>query len=297
MKKFAKIIRNVLRINKNFRLATSAAALSYHVTMTFFPLVICLYTLLGNNQESFEPVVDFLSRFFAADTVALLEDFLTYVAENNSPAMMVAGLVVLVTSASSSFRTLQSSIGMMQGGRRYKGIAYYFFSGIYSLLFLATMYFAILVMFTGKNFLEFVNKYLPVVNITGSWNELRYILLSAIFLVTIWGMFGASKREDDNYSTFFGSLFSTVALIVACRIFSFFIAKSANYSIVYGSLASIVLLMVWLYYCCLVICYGAALNIAIRDLNAELETEMIKRAKEEREQRRKDNDHIIFPRE
>ena len=30
----------------------SAAALSYYLTMSVFPLIICLYTLLGSSQDS-----------------------------------------------------------------------------------------------------------------------------------------------------------------------------------------------------------------------------------------------------
>ena len=51
----------------------------------------------------------------AEETVSYIRDFLGYVAANNSTAMMIAGLTVLVTSASAAIRSMQFTIGDAQG--------------------------------------------------------------------------------------------------------------------------------------------------------------------------------------
>ncbi len=65
--------------------------MSYFFTMTVFPVIICLYTLLGNNFELAMRVLDFLGRFVADETASFLQGFIEYVADNYSIAMMVAG--------------------------------------------------------------------------------------------------------------------------------------------------------------------------------------------------------------
>lgn len=264
--KLMRFLRNFATIYTEKHLARASAALSYYLTMTFFPLVICLYTLLGNSYDKAMRVLRFAENIMAADTVSFLEDFLYYVASNNSTAMMMAAILVLLTSASAAIRSLQGTIGDLQGGQRFVGALGYLFSVVFSLLFLAALYFAILVMLTGHSVIERLNQLLPFVDIRQSWEYVRFLVLAGIDYVIIWGIYEVSKRSWDSYQTFPGALFSTVAMVGASIAFSVFISASSKYPLVYGSLASVILLMLWLHTCCMVIYCGAAINIVIREL-------------------------------
>ena len=159
----------------------------------------------------------------------------------------------------------------MQGGVKFKVVMYFAFSIVFSLVLLAAIYFAVLVMLTGRQFIKFINELLPFIDISGSWNWMRFIVMGGIFFVLIWGVYEAAKRNIDDYSTFPGTLITTVVLVVFTLVFSEFIGRSARYPLVYGSLASLILLMLWLYSCCIVIYSGAAINIALRDTRYEIE--------------------------
>ena len=156
----------------------------------------------------------------------------------------------------------------MQGGQRFQGLFGFLFSIVFSLLFLAALYFAVLVMLTGHTVIDKINELLPFIDVSNSWNWLRFIVLFGIFFVIIWGVYEISKRSSDNYHTFGGAILSTVASVVVCVVFSIFISASAKYPLVYGSLASVILLMFWLYTCCLMIYCGAVFNITIRNIKS-----------------------------
>ena len=235
------------------------------MTMTFFPLIICLYSLLGKNYLRIMEALKFVSQFISADTTHMLRNFMSHVALAGSNAMLIAGLTVLLTSASAGVRSMQSTIGELQGGERYQGVAGFLFSLVFSLVFIAAIYFAILVLFTGRDVLELLNGWLPFVDIGGSWQWIRFLLLAGIIFAIVWAVFAVSKRRSDRYRTFPGAALTTVGMVVMSYIFSAFIAVSTRYSLVYGSLASLILLMFWLYLCCQIIYLGAALNIALRD--------------------------------
>ena len=265
LKKILRVLRGTAQIYYEKQIPRSAAALSYYLTMSFFPLIICLYTLLGSNYGKMLQVLDFLDQFLSVETTRYIQSFLDYVAKNRSPAMLVAGLTILLTSASAAVRALQLTIGEMQGGRRFQGVRDFLFSLVFSLAFMAAMYFAILVMLTGREFLEFVDSFLPFLNVSSSWRWLRFLVLGGIEFVILWGVYEVSLRREQPYHTFPGALLSTVGIVVMSWIFSVFIAASGRYPLVYGSLTSLVLLMFWLFLCCQVIYLGAALNVAIRD--------------------------------
>ncbi|MDO4361009.1 MAG: YihY/virulence factor BrkB family protein [Eubacteriales bacterium] len=265
-------VKNFIRIYTDTQVTIASAALSYYFTMTFFPLIICLYTMLGNSYDQAMRIVQFLKSFASEEAIDLISDFLVYVASNNSPAMMVAGLAVLVTSASAASRSIQTTIGRMQGGVKFKAFMYFAFSILFSLVFLAAIYFAMLVMLTGRQFITTVNKLLPFIDISHSWNWMRFLVMGGIFFVLVWGVYETAKRNCDEYSTFPGTVVTTVALVAESLLFSVFIGRSAKYPLVYGSLASLILLMLWLYSCCLIIYVGAAVNIALRDTRQQTES-------------------------
>lgn len=270
--KIVRFVKNFIRIYTDTQVTIASAALSYYFTMTFFPLIICLYTMLGNSYDQAMRIVQFLKSFASEEAIDLISDFLVYVASNNSPAMMVAGLAVLVTSASAASRSIQTTIGRMQGGVKFKAFMYFAFSILFSLVFLAAIYFAMLVMLTGRQFITTVNKLLPFIDISHSWNWMRFLVMGGIFFVLVWGVYETAKRNCDEYSTFPGTVITTVALVAESLLFSVFIGRSAKYPLVYGSLASLILLMLWLYSCCLIIYVGAAVNIALRDTRQQTES-------------------------
>ena len=255
---------NIYRENK---LTTASAALSYYLTMTVFPLLICLYTMLGNSYETVIKIVRLARGIFAPDTMGLIEEFLNYVSVNNSTNMMLAGLLVLLSYASAAVRSLMGTIYAMQGGHRFSGLKQLIFSICFSLVFLAAIYFSVLVIISGREFISFINRALPFIDINGGWIFVRFLVLAGIFFCVVWGIYEAPKRQKDEYSTLPGALSASVAMLAVSLVFSLIINQSANYPLVYGSLASIILLMLWLYSSCIVICCGAAVNIVLRDMS------------------------------
>ena len=272
MKKLIYLIKRVIHYYNVKQIPLASAALCYYMMMTVFPLIICLYTLLGQNYEQAVRILEFLEGFLSADTLGTVRSFLTYVANNHSTAMAVAGLTVMVTSASAAVRSMQVTIGRMQGGLRYTGITGFLFSVLYSVVFLAATWFAILVMFSSRKILNLIRQWLPLIEVDAgwldvNWHEIKYLLLALIMFLLLWGIYRFARKKGVRYYTWPGAIFATFGVVAMSLIFSGFIAVSARYSLVYGSLASVILLMYWIYLICQVIYIGAAFNVSLRDLN------------------------------
>ena len=259
------------------RVTTSAAGLSYYFTMTLFPLIICVYTLLGNNYELSVRVLSFLQPVLPERSFELISSFMDYVSDNYSIAMMVLALSVILITASAGIRSLESAIGQMQGKRRYDGFFFFFFSVILSLALLFTLYFGIVVMFMGEAILSRVSVYLPFLQIDNIWTDLRYPLLFVLGFLMIMLLFTVCKSREDHYSVIPGALLATLMLVGVSALFSRFINASVKYPLVYSSLASLVLIMFWLYCCSLSVYCGSVMNIALRDGKAEKQAEKEKR--------------------
>ena len=265
------LIKRIVHYYNVKQIPLASAALCYYMMMTVFPLIICLYTLLGQNYDQAIRILEFMEGLLSADTLDTVRSFLAYVANNHSMAMAIAGLTVMLTSASAAVRSMQVTIGRMQGGLRYSGITGFLFSVLYSVVFLAATWFAILVMFSSRKILKLIREWLPLAMIDVNWvdvnwHEIKYLLLALIMLLLLWGIYRFARKKGIRYYTWPGAIFATFGIVAMSLIFSGFIAVSARYSLVYGSLASVILLMYWIYLICQVIYIGAALNVSLRDL-------------------------------
>ncbi len=266
VKKLIYLIKRVIHYYNVKQIPLASAALCYYMMMTVFPLIICLYTLLGQNYDQALRILEFAEDFLSSDTLDTIRSFLAYVEDNHSLAMAIAGLTVMITSASAAVRSMLVTIGRMQGGLRYTGITGFVFSVLYSVVFLAATWFAIIVMFSSRNILNLIRRWLPIVEVDVNWHEVKYWMLAIIMFLILWGMYRFSREKGNRYFTWPGAIFATFGIVAMSLIFSGFIAVSARYSLVYGSLASVILLMYWIYLICQVIYIGAAINVSLRDL-------------------------------
>lgn len=247
------------------RVTRGAAALAYYLTMTIFPLLICLYSMLGSQYRQAMQILGVVQNFIAEDTFTTLEDFLAYVASSNSTAMLIAALLVLITSASAAFRSFEMTVGDIQGQMRFRGVGGFIISLLFSVVFLAAVYLSILIMLTGSWFLSFVDKWLPFVNISKSWTWVRFLILFGVVFLMIYFFYYVTVPKNRPYQVTKGALTATVAMVVVSIVFSVFISASAKYPLVYGSIASIILLMLWLYLASYVLIMGEVINIVLRD--------------------------------
>ena len=261
-----RFVNELIKIYTHHRIPRAAAALSYYLTMTFFPLIVVLYTLFGRSYATALRVLDYFDEFLTADAAEMIRNYLYHVARSGGKPILIASVTLLITSSSAAVRVLRDTIGEMQGGQRYPGWADFLISFLLALVLLLAMYFSIAVMFTGHDFLALLRQHFPDIAIGITWSRIRYLLLAAIVLLLLWGAYTVSR--STKYRTWPGALLSTAALVVMSWIFSAFIAASAHYSLVYGSLASLILLMFWLFLNCQMIFLGAVLNVALRDFRA-----------------------------
>ncbi len=262
-----RILRRVARLYMEKQVPRSAAALSYYLTMSLFPLTICLYSLLGSSYGKMLQILELADRFLRPETTQFIKSFLAYIATNPNPALLISGLIVLLSSASAAVRILQSGLREIRGETMPKrGLQNWLMSFLLTLTFVAVLYFGVLVMLTGQDFLELVERIFPVLSISSAWTWIRFPVLGCLVFLTVWGVFRMSgRRRHLKRHTAPGALAATLGIVLMSWIFAGFIAISSRYSLVYGSLASVILLMFWLFLCSQMIFLGTAVNQAIQE--------------------------------
>ena len=258
-----RLLAGVYGIYIESRIPIAAAGLAFFLTLTFFPLLICLQTMLGSMFPSSEELRSMLTMLLPADTVATIQDYLRYAAANRSDTMLAMALTVVASSSAAAFRVMDRVMGGMRGGRRFPGTAGLVFSFCFSLLFLAAIYLSVILIGTGRWFLDYADRHIFFMNISDSWRWWRFVLLFLLLFMLLCGVYRITALRSRSCRLLPGAVFGSAALVAVSAVFSVFIGASAKYPLVYGSLAGVIVIMLWLYACGVILFLGCALNVAL----------------------------------
>ena len=243
----------------------AAAGLTYFLTLSFFPMLICLYNMLGTMFPAIAEIRDMFGNFLPRDAAEVILEFLRYVSENSDLTMLIMAVGVLITSASAAFRCVDNVSAEMRGIARYNGFFGVLFSIFFSLMFMVALYLAALLIVTGKWFLALLDRHIMFINISDSWSWMRFVLLFLLMFVMLSLIYRltAPQRRVKQVRVLPGAIAASLAMLAVGIAFSHGIGVSVRYPIVYGSLASLILMMFWLYVCCIILFAGNAINIVL----------------------------------
>ena len=250
----------------SFHVSRASAGLSYFLMLTAFPLLICLYNMLGSLFPSAEAVGELLRGLLPEGTLETIQEFLGYVSVNTGGRMLPVAIAAMATSCAAGFRIIDSLMfEMRRVGRKRRGGSF-LFSFLFSVLFLAALYLAAIMMVTGGWFISLADRYIDFINISRNWEWLRFVMLFLLLFVMVMGIYRITAPTGRRIVLMPGALTAAVTLVGVSIIFSWFIGMSVKYPLVYGSLASVMIMLLWLYICGNVVFLGNIVNIVLEEM-------------------------------
>ena len=252
-----------------YGVARSAAALSYFLVLTLFPLLMCANFLIGSLHLDLEQILAGLSQFLPAAALSTILDYLNYAAATQSSTLLLACLFTILMCASAGLRTLLQTMDDLFAAPCRDGFRRLLLSFILSALFLPTMYLSVVVVLTGDWFFHMLEELLPrqllelipLSLLSNLWRWTRYLLLFCFVLLLVAAVYrlGIPKERVSRRGLWGFSAVTALAMVGSSAVFSWFIGMSSRYALVYGSLASLIILLVWLYFCGNILLLGAVL--------------------------------------
>jgi len=262
--RFIVYVRELIEIYVKNHVSRSAAELSYFLTLSVFPTLICLHAMLVKFLPGISLTMDELNGLIPSETLEIITDYLRYVSTHSSRALITAGVIGMATTSAAAFRSIHSIMGEIQGVSRFRGLFALVFSFVFSLLFMAAIYFAVIVMATGDWLISFIGRVFPTLAGLALWSVLKFPLMLIIFVLIIYGLYRITAPSDIRGTFFQGAVSAAVILVLVSVVFSWFISMSTRYPLIYGSLASIIIFMLWIYFCGQILIMGNALNVVLR---------------------------------
>lgn len=266
MTKLLYVLKGTVNLYIEKHVSRAAAALSYFLMLSIFPMLICLYEMLGNLFPTAEAIRSYASGLLPEETLDTIVEYLGYVTRNNSTTMLVMAIIAMATTSAAAYRTLDNIMGEIRGKKRFNGPFAIVFSFLFSLIFLAVIYFSVIVIISGNWLMNYLRSHIRILSGTMSWDWLRFILLFLLLFVIIMGLYRITAPKRRNVRLFTGAIAASACLVAVSILFSYFIGMSVKYPLVYGSLASVMILLFWLYICGNIVIAGNVINVVLERL-------------------------------
>ena len=259
------VARRLVGLYFGKRVSRGAASMSFFLLLTVFPLLICLNGMLGSLFPTTERFEALARGLLPQQTLSAVSDYLRYIGRNSGRGMLTAGIALMCSSTAAAFRATLGVMADLRGRPRFKPLQSLPLSFLLSLVFLAVMYFAALVVLLGERLLTELALHFAFIDPDSLWPALRYPLLFLLVFLTLWGLYRVTSPPRSRCGLAWGALAAAAGIEALSAVFSAFIGMSARYALVYGSLTSLVMLMLWLYFCCTLVILGGALNIILQN--------------------------------
>ncbi|MGA7670764.1 MAG: YihY/virulence factor BrkB family protein [Nitrolancea sp.] len=253
-----------------------AAAVTYYVIFSMFPLLIFLVAVFGlivHDPDSQTRLVNEIMRQIpqALKFRSEVQDIISGVASTQNGLVGLVGVAGLVWTASGMFGALRRALNNAFDVESSRSFVRGRSMDILSVLAVLVGTLLSVVLSTALGVFRAISDDLfhgVLVNI--GWGAL-YLLLP---LAVSWSVFFATYRWVPNHSLsrrdlWFGALLAAVGFELAKAGFGLYLTKFAHYSEVYGTLGGVVAFMFFIYLVSNVVIFGAELSSELAKDNRE----------------------------
>lgn len=276
-------VKGIIEITEKYislKLSRSAAALSYFLIITLFPMLISAQWILSALGEDIIAFLEGYSALIPSDVLVIIEEYLLY-AKNPSKSLLIIGIGTAIYTGAAAFRTFSGTVRDIFDSRGGNETARYIFSYLYAVAFLAAIYVLTITVVAGRWLINLLEPFFAFSEIeslpyiANLWNWLRFVILNVVSTGMLYTIYYCSAwRSPYRINVLPGAVFCSLVFTVVSGLFSWFITYSVKYSAVYGSLASVIILMLWLYILANIILIGALINKEISNHRSDPKMKM-----------------------
>ena len=262
-----RFVLDMLDLYFNKHVSRAAAELAYFLILSFFPVLICVNAIIGTLDLDVAALLENAAIIIPEAALTVLTEYVGYISTNQSGALLVGGVIMMLFSASAAMRSLMDVMDEIYDRKSYTGLWQIVASVVFSVLFLLTIYLSVVVVLTGNWFFhlleEFIHHFPRLAHLTlpWEWQWMRFLILFCLVMIFVMVVYrSTAPRVKPRPPVLLGAFLTSAALVLSSILFSYFIGLSSRYSLVYGSLASVVILLVWLYLCGTIVILGSCFN-------------------------------------
>lgn len=271
MGNFNKIWRLIKEIEvraEKHHITAYAGQLSYFIILSIFPLLIFLFSLLGQFSLDSERIVRFLINILPQESAVIISNYIQNMVYIEHMELMPVFAIATLFAASRGITALIQALNVAYGVSEKKGFVLRKLVGMfYTFVFVIILIVTTILPMMSRKIFEVIILYFPLTKpFIDIFEQMRWLLIYGfIILGVLWVYKVLPSKKLKMEETIYGSAFAIVAWVTMSYVFSYFVQHFANYSFLYGSLAALITLMIWLYFTAIIIIIGGEINSMTAD--------------------------------
>ncbi len=240
-----------------------SAQLTFYLTLSFFPFLIFVLTILNYTPISSEIFLSLLSNLLPKETYYLVYHTIKETVSTSNRTLLPFGMVTTLWSASNGVNSVIRGLNKAYDEEETR--SFFRLRGI-SLIFTIVLSITILLSSALIVFGRYIGIFMATHlgfnhSVSSVWNTFRQIIMiTTIFVVLLFLYKYMPNRELLYRDVLPGTIFSTFFWFVLSNLFSKYIENFGKYNIMYGSIAGIIILLLWIYMSSIVLLLGGEIN-------------------------------------
>ena len=243
--------------------AVQSAALAFYLLFTIFPFLIFTSALLGLLNLDIAGILQALGTFLPEEVLELVEMYLTYVAANPSPRLMVFGLVFSVYFPMRAANSLMDSVRTAYRlGAPRAALGQWLKVLLYTVTLIVTIALTLTLMTFGERALWYAVAHFRLPEFVAElWVTLRFPTAGAVAFFALFSLYALAQDSPQPLRNLWpGTLFSLAAWMLLSGLYSYYANHFSHYSLLYGSIGAIIVVLIWLNLTALTLILGAEVN-------------------------------------
>ncbi|PKQ70895.1 YihY/virulence factor BrkB family protein [Raineya orbicola] len=258
---FGKILlKNLLNNDLHIR----ASSVAFSLTLSLFPFLLFLLTLIPYTPLDYQQVMSFARYNIPKEIFHFVETTISDILSNKRTDLLSVSFLFTLYTATNGMSALIESFNktFLYAEKRsfwqQRLIALYL-TGIISFTFL----FAVVILIGSRFALKALLKW-GFLNDDFLWWLLvisKYIIAFSVFFFVISLIYYIAPASHDRWRFIsIGSIFTSISAILTTNLFSFYLENFASYNKLYGSIGTLIALMLWIYLLSFLLILGFELN-------------------------------------
>ena len=269
MKKYFKLIKNTYTEWMKNNPFEQSAVVAYYTLFSLPSLLVIVITIAGYfyGQEAVQDkITSQIGTFIGEGTAEAIETMITNAfLEGGSVLTIIFGIAMLLFGATGAFFQLKKAMNRVWGVRPKKeNFKMILLDRAISLGMILVIGFMLLVSLVVSAVIQALGNYLQTFapDITSFALSVFNFLISYIFIGFIFaGVFKLLPDIKIGWKvTFIGASITTVLFLIGEFIIGFYFGQSDPAS-VYGGASSVILILLWVFYSCLIMLFGAEFTV------------------------------------
>lgn len=257
------------------RLPGLASEMAYNAMLSLFPSILALLAAIGLFEPlraSFAKLGDRVSEFAPQEALFLINGFVDSIGNSHNKGLFSLSFIFAVWTASGAIGSAMNALDLIhqippeQRRPFWKARLVALGLTIGTILLLMT---ACFLLFISTPILQMVlqqsgtlkSQLLPILRFLSLPAALGTIAYAFAFLY-LWG----PSRWTKGTPILPGAILAAIFWAILSNLFSYYVSNFVNYNAAYGAVGTFIVLMLWLNISCLVMLFGAQLNVSVGEV-------------------------------